>query len=314
MTTYVDRLVGREYKVGQDAKSVTETYEVRGTDGDVADVVAASTASGTNAAGGTTSIPSRGDQYSTTSMRAVELTVEEAGSTDGERRYVVTVTYARYRNRATEPQAGDERWRWSDRDENAHIEVAYSQTSYGETAAEVGNLIGVKGDGSIDGVDVLDTTGELEVTKWYAYEDVTADLVSIWGALRKKTNAATFKTIFPAGSLQFLGYAIDPPMDTDEPTQVTFRFRYAPNLTAADLPTFSGMGGVGSAGPTETITITGGKTGHQYLWVQQGEIAAGTATETRVKGAYVATVYDSGDFEALGLEGSLVIDNDDDGS
>lgn len=314
MTVFINRAPGRPYKSGQDARTVTETYHVLATGGEYPDEESAAGASGLNDQGEAISIPTKGARYGDTTMRAVELSVTDLGSTEGERLYQVVVNYARYRTKPTEPQAGDEKWSWSDRDENAHIETAYVQTAYGENAPEVGNLIGVKGDGTVDGVDVLDTVGELQVTKWYAYASVTADLVAVWGALRKKVNAATYKTIFPAGSLLFLGFSIDPPLDTDEPTPVTFRFSYRPNLSSSDLPTFSGIGGIGSGGPSEFITVTGGKKGHEYLWVQQAEVAAGDATETACKGVWVSQVYPTGDFETLGLEGSLVIDNDDDGS
>jgi S1-C subfamily serine protease len=108
----------------------------------------------------------------------------------------------------------------------------------------------------------------------------------------------------------FLGYSIDPPLTTLDPTQVVFRFSYRQNQTVSDLPTFQGMGGVGSGGtPSELITVTGGKLGHQYLWALQGESSDGSSLQRRVKGVYVSTVYPSGNFALLGLNAGLVVTN-----
>jgi hypothetical protein len=314
MAIYVDVLEDDTASITDDSKTFIGKYRVRG----ARNAYLACIASGTNESGGTTTIPTRGSrlnafEYEEEDLIVVDISakrqfaVKKSGSL--ERTYIVTVTWARYKDRASDPKPGDEKWSWSDRDQNAHVKEAYDQDVYGEKAPANKNLIGVRDDGTIEGVDVLDTNGELTVTKWYLYEEVTTDIVTLWGNMRKTVNDSTYKSLFPAGSLLFLGFSIEPPLSEEFPTQVTFRFAYSANRAGADLPTFQGMGQVGSDGPEEEITVTGGKLGHQYLWTLGGNSSNGTVLERRVKGVYVATLYKTSDFDLLGLNGQLVIDN-----
>ena len=315
MTVYVDFLHDEASESTDDGVSYTRVYRVKGAES----AYAAMTATGTQEDGSSGTIPARGYVHAgsnlvVTDIKAKREFTRKSGSST-QRCYLVSVSYVRKLDRPSDPKDGDELWAWSDRDENEHMEICYSQASYGEKAPTNERLVGCRDDGTIDGVDVLGSAGELTVTKWYDDpDDIASNIVGTWGDMRKTTNDALWKGIFPAGSLLFLGFSIEPTLDDTRPSPVTFRFSYRQNLAVGDLPTFPGMGGEIGSGDEETISITGGKTGHQYMWVLQGSKSDGTLMERRVKGVYVATVYRSSDFDDLGLLATLTVSNAGDGS
>jgi hypothetical protein len=286
------KLPGDRLSFNPDGVVITERYHVFGAD----DVYESLSASG---------IPSQGAKWpSYSKARAVKIESEDLG-TGGDRTHLVTVTYERSFVKASEPQVGDEAWTYETVDVGAHIDDAITTFSYPEgTAKDNGNSIGVEPDGSVKGVDIADTNGMLTITKYYDYLDVL-DEMPTWNGLLKSVNDNAFKVIFPAYSLLFSGYKVEPSFDNSKPTKVDFSFVFNRNLTSADLTNFKDAAG-------DTIDIVQGKNGHDYISTArvQVENPAATTYEWRVQGVYVHRVYPENDFSAFNFEATLVVNDD----
>lgn len=269
-------------------QQIVETYNVH----DATDIIDASTATG---------IPSIGDRYPGKKMRCVRKNVEQLRANHGNN-YIVVVTYERSFAKEGSPEAGDESWEFEFSETSIHIDTALAATPYGTDAPAHGRQIGVNSDGKIDGVDIKSAAGRLIIKRYYSSADAITGIAT-WEGLLNRTNAAIFKNVFAAGTLLFTSFRISPSMDTDNPTEVTFTFDYSRNLTYSDLPSFTTPTG-------GTITITGGKTGHQYMWAYHVPTDGTGSWGSAVTGVYVDTVYMEGDYSLFGFEATLTVTDD----
>lgn len=143
--------------------------------------------------------------------------------------------------------------------------------------------IGVNGD-NIAGVDVTIPAFNFTITKKFDAEDVTGAYKLALFYATGKTNDAAFQG-FAAGEVLFLGASGS--RTGMKQWEIAFKFAASPN--AVNLP-------VGDFVVTE-------KSGHDYLWVRYADAVDGGAAALvkRPVAAYVERVYESCDFEALGV-------------
>ncbi len=144
-------------------------------------------------------------------------------------------------------------------------------------------------EGSINGVDILSPSGNLQVTKVF-------DNATVYGAnwiqdradLRCTTNDATFYG-FEAGSLLFVRMSLTVRNSGDIP--VTFQFQHRANVNER------------TAVSVDPIP----KKGHEYMWTQYDSQEDTTGTDTvltkKAIGQYVAPVYGESDFSTLDIGG-----------
>lgn len=203
----------------------------------------------------------------------------------------------------TEPYDGLEMWEFSGAQKTTHVDTALSQDKFGTYARDTGLAVGVSDNGEIAGVDIPDSDLNLRVRLWKATADVTASYI-----------AGCARVLIPrhVNSVNWYGFSpgecildnINIPKSLEELTEITFDFLGVPNLSSSDLPDYTDIDG-------NTITVTDGKDGWDYLWTQTGRSKTGSSgsgddTEScYTRGVYRARFFPKSNFSALGLSGSL---------
>lgn len=167
----------------------------------------------------------------------------------------------------------------------AKVLYAKSQAKFdptGLTAPDVGLAIGVTPDG-IEGVDILIPTGCFSYALKLTDAQVTDGYKDLLFAATGTTNNAPWKGK-AAGEVLFLGSS--GAKRGRAKWDVQYRFAYSKNVSG----TIAGV-------PSVT------KSGWNYVWTMSADKIDNTAKAMtkQVRGLYVATVYDSTDFSALGL-------------
>jgi hypothetical protein len=114
--------------------------------------------------------------------------------------------------------------------------------------------------------------------------DITLAYVKLLADMTYRTNAADFFG-FAAGELLFIGASGQEATDSDP--EVTFNFIASANATALTIGEITGVA----------------KKGHEYLWVYFEDEGDDSAKKTvkRPLSAYVEQVYESANFNALGI-------------
>jgi len=173
-----------------------------------------------------------------------------------------------------------------------HI-VASKQTTqaYGTGAAKTdnGGLIGVTGEGTVEGCDITIPVYNFSETHYIDDSDVTQAYKVAIAKLTGKTNQATFKG-FAAGEVLFMGASGS--KRSHEDWQITFHFQVSPSFTIAN----------GNALTIGTITNVE-KLGWEYMWIRYRQAPVGSLKMLgQVPVAvYCERVYDAGDFSALNI-------------
>lgn len=166
--------------------------------------------------------------------------------------------------------------------QNAHVERSIeTQDHYPSSASGVGDMIGVNGD-RVDGVDIEAPQIEESQTRYRTSLDTSYKLAV--AALVGKTNADAFNG-WAAGTVLFKGMRASK-SGTGKWTCV---YTFAISLDS-----------------TESITTESGaqnvsKGGWQYMWFEKSKkkASATNTVEIGIEAVHVATVYESGDFDAL---------------
>lgn len=159
---------------------------------------------------------------------------------------------------------------------------AFSQTAHGANAPDHGEAINVTDEG-VEGVDVVIPQLNFSVRQKIPGSTITLSWINTLLALTGKTNNATFLG-FAAGELLFLGASGSQNLDANP--DITFSFAASPNLSGLSFGSISGVD----------------KKGHEYLWVDYYPNVDANDNLTREPlGVYVAKVYESADFSALGI-------------
>jgi hypothetical protein len=161
-----------------------------------------------------------------------------------------------------------------------NITQSYGTTRYG-SGADYGGAINVDKDG-VRGVDVGIPGLEFQIEKTLAKGILTLAYVMTLVNLTYKTNSAAFRN-FAAGELLFLGAEFR--QSSNAEVTVVFKFSASPNRTGLVFGTISGVA----------------KKGHQYLWVDYEAWETGGYVIRRPRGVYVEDVYESGNFNLLGI-------------
>ena len=166
----------------------------------------------------------------------------------------------------------------------------------GETAPAA-ELIGDDGHGNIAGVTVDAWRYEFEVRKVFESGAAAPTEVTLAGLANhvnddtfSVTDSRTGRTVTAAaGECRFRGHEAGTARE-DGAFEVLYQFEIIPNRAEFTIP-------------GTTITVTGGKKGHTYLWTREEQVEDASAHRLRARiiGAYVAQVYPEGDFDGLDI-------------
>lgn len=162
------------------------------------------------------------------------------------------------------------------------------QTRHGEGAPVVEGAINDQGDGTVGGVDIV--IPQLRIDRTVAYPAAFANdsFANLIADLTGKVNDSTFFQR-EAGEVLLMGATAE---HSGQPVfNVSYSFLISPNESNIQI--------------NSDITVPS-KKGHDYLWVRWGEKLDDTSNKRVAKalGAYVAQVYEEGDFGQLGIPGS----------
>jgi len=272
---------GQGYNRSKIGRTLARKFKVSGAD----DSEAAGEASG---------IPDIDDLYESGPMRVVSKNAEPMGA---DNRHTVNVNYAyspsSNSERPDDPVDGQEFWLIDLSGQTINQQIAISQTGFGTNKREVGNLIGVKDDGTVEGVDKNVSSGTFTVTLWQDADviddDYIDDIMSEYG----KINGYAYYGYAP-GELLFNGVRI--PNRGLDLWELEFVFTFEPNVAEGDMPDLTDDAG-------DPIIITDGLDGWQYLWLDQNMVDDGTDIKWAVRGAYKSDVYEESNFSDLPLSG-----------
>lgn len=202
---------------------------------------------------------------------------------DGFQQYIVEVTYGRL-DKTTLP-SGSYTFNFDTTGGTANIKCGRSHTASYNASGTVSSpdhkgAIGVKSDGSVDGVDIIIPKLRLNFSFKHPSGDITADFVKTLAAITGCTNLYRFIGFDP-GELLFLGASGSD--GTEVEMEVTYAFEASANVT-----------GLASGGITG---IT--KSGHDYLWHEFDDSVDSGKPVTRAKYVHIEQVYESADFAAV---------------
>lgn len=202
----------------------------------------------------------------------------------------LTVTYSQ----AHSPQSGsagsETTFGYDFGSESEHIDKAIAQVHYGGDAERISDLINVT-DEEVQGLEInapiLDVTEE----KVFTEAEFTP---AVRRALRdslQKTNAAEFRE-FAIGEVLFVGASA---RKQAKRWYVTFQFRVRRNESAIPFTVYT------TAGVASSQSVL--KLGWQYLWVETIRLPFSSNGKIKVvpHAVHVGTVYESIDFEVLGI-------------
>lgn len=157
--------------------------------------------------------------------------------------------------------------------------------SYPNGAPDHQGAIAVSSSG-VEGADIVVPSLQFSITKYFA--QVSTAYVQLLGSMTGSINAGSFKGFAP-GEVLFEGAnGQKEPNQSETPWRITYRFRVSANQAA-----FS----VGS------ISVTGGKYGHDLMWVSYQEAAdeSAVALVKRPRAVYIERVYPVANFGLLGV-------------
>ena len=228
--------------------------------------------------------------------------VERAAGKDGKFLFQVSAKYAT--PSANNPQANKATWRVSFRQEVINIKnvrQASDQTRYGPGGSGapqypiIKTAINVTGDG-VQGVDIVESVEVLSITYYKRPEDV-ASFVDDLRALVDKVNDENFSGpwgTYLAGEARISGLEVSATAG-GRLVSVSVEIERRPNASI-----FVYLDSTGGDYLVE-------KKGQQYLWVRYLRAKPGNEDNVRLMSvdAYVATVYEYGDFSALGISPNI---------
>lgn len=168
--------------------------------------------------------------------------------------------------------------------------VSLATTKYaktGETAADFKGAIGVKQNGpdtEVEGVEIGIPALKFSIRKRVVRATLTLNYIKLLSDMTYHYNSSEFLG-FPAGELLFTGASGQEATDSDP--EVTYNFIASPNATNLTIGDITGVA----------------KLGHEYLWVyfENASDEAAQRTVKRPLSAYVEQVYESADFNSLGI-------------
>jgi hypothetical protein len=181
--------------------------------------------------------------------------------------------------------------RWSFDTSGGNVRISHSKATQrfaisGRTAPDCKSAIGVKHDGSVDGVDIV--IPALKLTCSYRFP-VASTVVNAttWDSYVKKlarmsgtTNNATYGE-YARGELLFLGATGE--FVPKVPTEIQYHFAASENVTGLTIGTIAGIA----------------KKGHEFLWIMFEAAEDQSKIIQRPLAAYVEQVYGESNFADL---------------
>lgn len=220
--------------------------------------------------------------------------------------YFLTATYdvGKKNERPDSPADGDEYHTFESAGEYVHIEQANAQSQYPTgvggvpDAKDYGKTIGVGRDNSVAGVDVLDSSEILTVTKFKSEANYTPAFINGVRDIRNTIYEDGANTWYGTTKQEALFTGMRKVAVRSGIVELEFTFKISQTKTQAEMSKVIGKDG-------NPITVTGGKLGWQYFWVQnvEGKKGAGVKAVTYASGVYIADVYPTDTFASLGLSG-----------
>lgn len=197
---------------------------------------------------------------------------------------------------------GTRRWRTSIAAGTKNIKVAKQHIGdfgiNGDPAPNFGGLINVNENGEPEGVDVVSPTFEMVCEMVRPAREVTlAHQVACFLATGR-FNATTFRG-FAVGEVLFMGAELVPRGGGEEPDyDCTYKFAVSPTIVDGTIDTLDEGGAAAEIGPFDAY-------GWDYVWARSSrrEDTAARALATHTTSAHVERLYDSVDFDVLGLRG-----------
>lgn len=197
----------------------------------------------------------------------------------------LTVTYDSPEQRE-EPPPGENEYEFSTMAQSEHIERAYAQIHY-PGSANVGDLIGVQKDDTIEGVDKYVPKGAITAVRYF--DTLSSGYKELLMALTGCINSSIFViegTSWNPYEVLFLGARAS--RRGSSPWRIEYSFAVEPTET---IQIATQKGGV------QTIS----KPGWDYLWVRKAKITSGTELRHVVDSAHLAIVYADTNLNQLGL-------------
>jgi hypothetical protein len=195
---------------------------------------------------------------------------------DGWSRYLIRVPYARRKK-----QSGD--WTWDFDTTGATVKIRCAKEhvkSYPDDGDWHKSAIGVKGDGEVEGVEIVTPALKINATYSHPLGLVTIQYARVLAAATGRTNSVAFME-HDVGELLFLGASGSDGTSAD--AKVTYHFASSANVTDLNF------------GDIAAIT----KKGHDYAWVEfKDEVESGEAVR-QPKRAHIERVYDGANFPAI---------------
>jgi len=204
----------------------------------------------------------------------------------------------RTREREKLQAVGDYRVSFSVKPQTIKQFVAKNTVKFPSGAKDYGGAINVNSDGQVEGVDTIIPGLSITVTQRMAGADLTPAYSLAVANLVGKYNNNTFMSVFPAGSIQFIGgdaalsfainnpFAGGPPLDPQD-RELSFEFLYSPNLSGITIGSITGIN----------------KLGHQYMWIDWESAIVSSKAVRRPLAVYVQDLYgiEPADFSPLAL-------------
>jgi hypothetical protein len=198
------------------------------------------------------------------------------------------------------PQDGTEIWTINGQMQQETVKYAIKQTPMASTGGKesvpVGNCVGLKGDGTVEGAPWGVPTTTLSVTLYKDKNAINTEYVVGCIGERGKVNSDVFYG-FAAGEVRLESISI--PKKMEDLWALQFDFAIRRNEAMADLPKHPAIDG-------GDFVFTRDVLGWEYAWIREAEVVTGTnMVETKAEGLYIAKFFKDSDFSALGLSGSL---------
>ena len=247
---------------------------------------------------GASGLPTKGALLSGTTMRVTEVSPEFVNiAKNGSYVWHVGVKYQTPNGQSNEiePVNGTELWTITTQMQSGIVKQCRSQKKATDSP-DVGLLVGVKDDGTIEGGDWGYPVTTLSITLYKSKAAITESYITTAVKDIGKVNSGSWYG-FDAGEVRFEGMSI--PSKLESLWELQFDFAIKENEAQADLPTYDGVSG--------TIEYPDNVAGWEYPWLKEIEKIndAEDDKEIVVEGVYIARFYKTSSFSSLGLSGSL---------
>ena len=210
----------------------------------------------------------------------------------------VTWTYNKNENDVDRFSDGDEFWTFTGRLDGIQISSAFEQTTVGAApslARDVGKLVGVKDDGTVEGAPWDLPVGQLVVTYYKTATAINDAFIQAVMAELGKLNSGAYYG-FSSWEIKFVDFSI--PNEGDVLSQLSFTFDIRITEPKASLPTYTDPAG-------NVISFPADLRGWEYAWTDEVLSDDGDNLTPTVRGLYISELGTESTFAGLPISGSL---------